>query len=72
MPGCSVSSRDFLGLAVRRAGHEVGVAVDGGAVTPLGSVNGSERADVLVQRVAEVPGVRDVAVMLRVSERRAA
>lgn len=30
MPGCSVSSRDFLGLAVRRAGHEIEVAVDGG------------------------------------------
>jgi osmotically-inducible protein OsmY len=37
-----------------------------------GSVDGSERADALVQRVAEVPGVRDVAAMLRVHDRRAA
>jgi osmotically-inducible protein OsmY len=43
-----------------------------GVVTLQGAVDGSERAEALVQRVAEVPGVRDVAAMLRVSERHAA
>lgn len=64
-----------LGDALPAAGvsaDEVAVAVDGGVVTLEGSVDGSDRADALVQRVAEVPGVRDVAAMLRVSERRAA
>lgn len=64
-----------LGDALPAAGvsaDEVTVAVDDGVVSLRGSVEGSDRADALVQRVAEVPGVRDVAAMLRVSERRAA
>lgn len=64
-----------LGDALPAAGvsaDDVAIAVDDGVVTLQGSVDGSDRADALVQRVAEVPGVRDVAAMLRVSERRAA
>jgi osmotically-inducible protein OsmY len=64
-----------LGDALPAAGvsaEEVEVEVDDGVVTLQGSVEGSERADALIERVAEVPGVRDVAAMLRVSERRAA
>lgn len=64
-----------LGAALPAAGvspADVTIAVDDGVVSLEGSVDGSERADALVQRVAEVPGVRDVAAMLRVSERRAA
>ena len=64
-----------LGDALPAAGvsaDDVEVAVDHGVVSLHGSVEGSERADALVQRVAEVPGVRDVAAMLRVHERHAA
>jgi osmotically-inducible protein OsmY len=64
-----------LGDALPAAGvstEDVDVAVDAGVVMLQGSVDGSERADALVQRVAEVPGVRDVAAMLRVHDRRAA
>jgi osmotically-inducible protein OsmY len=64
-----------LGDALPAAGvsaEEVEIEVDDGVVTLQGSVEGSERADALIERVAEVPGVRDVAAMLRVSERRAA
>lgn len=64
-----------LGDALPAAGvsaDDVMVTVDDGVVSLQGSVAGSERADELVQRVAEVPGVRDVAAMLRVSEQRAA
>jgi osmotically-inducible protein OsmY len=64
-----------LGDALPAAGvstEDVDVAVDAGVVMLEGSVDGSERADALVQRVAEVPGVRDVAAMLRVHDRRAA
>lgn len=58
--------------AVGVSADEVDIEVDGGVVTLQGAVDGSDRADALLQRVAEVPGVRDVAAMLRVSERRAA
>jgi osmotically-inducible protein OsmY len=61
--------------AFRAAGvstREVEVEVEDGVATLCGSVEGPERADALVQRVAKVPGVRDVAAMIRVSDRRAA
>jgi osmotically-inducible protein OsmY len=64
-----------LGDALPAAGIDpdaVDVDVQDGVVSLQGSVEGTERADALVQRVAEVPGVRDVAAMLRVSDRRAA
>lgn len=64
-----------LGEALPAAGvsaDHVAVEVDRGVVTLQGSVDGSDRADALIERVADVPGVRDVAAMLRVSERRAA
>jgi osmotically-inducible protein OsmY len=64
-----------LGDALPAAGvsvDDVDIEVEDGIVTVQGEVEGSDRADALVQRVAEVPGVRDVAAMLRVSERRAA
>ena len=48
------------------------VDVQDGIVSLQGAVDGTERADALVQKVAEVPGVRDVAAMLRVSDRHAA
>jgi osmotically-inducible protein OsmY len=61
--------------AFRAAGvstREVEVEVEDGVASLQGSVEGPERADALVQRVAKVPGVRDVAAMIRVSDRRAA
>jgi len=64
-----------LGDALPAAGIDpdaVDVEVQDGIVLLQGSVEGTERADALVQKVAEVPGVRDVAAMLRVSDRRAA
>jgi osmotically-inducible protein OsmY len=64
-----------LGDALPAAGvdpDEVDVEVNDGVVSLQGAVEGAERADALVQKVAEVPGVRDVAAMLRVSDRRAA
>src|SRR5262245_62448756 len=64
-----------LGDALPAAGvdpDEVEVEVADGVVSLHGAVEGTERADALVQKVAEVPGVRDVAAMLRVSDRRAA
>ena len=64
-----------LGDALPAAGvdpDEVDVEVNDGVVSLKGAVEGTERADALVQKVAEVPGVRDVAAMLRVSDRRAA
>ena len=64
-----------LGDAFPAAGVEptaVDIEVEDGVVTLQGAVEGADRADALVQRVAEVPGVRDVAAMIRVSERRAA
>jgi osmotically-inducible protein OsmY len=64
-----------LGDALPAAGvdpDEVDVDVRDGVVSLNGSVTGTERADALVQKVAEVPGVRDVAAMIRVSDRRAA
>ncbi len=51
---------------------EIDLCVEDGVVTVEGSVAGSDTADALIQRVAEVPGVRDVAAMIRVSERHAA
>ena len=64
-----------LGDALPAAGIDpdaLDVDVQDGIVSLQGSVDGTERADALVQKVAEVPGVRDVAAMLRVSDRRAA
>jgi osmotically-inducible protein OsmY len=51
---------------------EVALRVEDGVVTVEGSVAGSDTADALIQHVAEVPGVRNVAAMIRVSERHAA
>jgi len=65
----------ILGDALPAAGidpDEVDVEVADGVVSLHGSVEGTDRADALVQKVAEVPGVRDVAAMIRVSEQRAA
>ena len=64
-----------LGDALPAAGIDpdaLDVDVQDGIVSLQGAVDGTERADVLVQKVAEVPGVRDVAAMLRVSDRHAA
>jgi osmotically-inducible protein OsmY len=64
-----------LGDALPAAGvtaEQVDVDVDDGVVTLHGSVQGADTADELVSQVARVPGVRDVAAMIRVSERRAA
>ena len=64
-----------LGDALPAAGvdpDEVDIEVADGIVSLHGAVDGTQRADALVQKVAEVPGVRDVAAMLRVSDRRAA
>jgi osmotically-inducible protein OsmY len=64
-----------LGDALPAAGvdpDDVEVEVNDGVVSLQGAVEGTERADALVQKVAGVPGVRDVAAMLRVSDRRAA
>jgi osmotically-inducible protein OsmY len=64
-----------LGDALPAAGvplTAVDIEVEDGIVTVQGEIEGADRADALVQAVAEVPGVRDVAAMLRVSERRAA
>jgi osmotically-inducible protein OsmY len=64
-----------LGDALPAAGidpDEVDIEVADGVVSLHGAVEGTDRADALVQRVAEVPGVRDVAAMIRVSEQRAA
>jgi hypothetical protein len=64
-----------LGDALPAAGVDpetVEVEVEDGVVSLQGVVDGSEQADALVQKVAEVPGVRDVAAMIRVSDRRAA
>jgi len=60
LPAAGVSARD------------IEVEVEDGVVVLHGVVEGGDRADELVQRVAGVPGVRDVAAMIRVSERRAA
>lgn len=52
--------------------EDVDVEVHDGVVELSGAVEGSERADALIGQVASVPGVKDVAAMLRVSERHAA
>jgi signal transduction histidine kinase len=66
--------RDYLGLirseAFRGAGvptQDVDVRVEDGVAILRGSVSGREAADGLVSRTAKVPGVRDVAAMLRVT-----
>jgi osmotically-inducible protein OsmY len=71
----AVIEHRVLGDALPAAGvdpEQVDVEVENGVVSLHGSVEGTQRADALVQKVAEVPGVRDVAAMLRVSDRRAA
>lgn len=52
--------------------REVAVEVEDGIATLHGSVDGRSIADNLVARVGKVPGVQDVAAMLRVSENNAA
>ncbi len=52
--------------------EQIDIEVEDGVVTVQGAVEGSERADELVHQVARIPGVRDVAAMIRVSEQRAA
>jgi osmotically-inducible protein OsmY len=64
-----------LGDALPAVGVPAGaidVEVECGVVTLQGAVEGSDRADELVQRVAKVPGVRDVAAMIRVFDPRVA
>jgi osmotically-inducible protein OsmY len=64
-----------LGDALPAAGvepDEIEIEVADGIVSLHGAIEGTARADALVQKVAEVPGVRDVAAMIRVSDRRAA
>ena len=46
--------------------HDVDVRVEQGVVTLRGQVDGSNLADDLIARVQSVPGVVDVAAMLRV------
>ena len=56
--------------ALRGAGvptRDVDVRVEDGVAILRGSVNGREAADGLVSRTAKVPGVREVAAMLRVT-----
>jgi len=49
------------------AAHDVDIRVERGVVTLRGSVEGRTLADDLVARVRKVPGVRDVAAMLKVT-----
>jgi osmotically-inducible protein OsmY len=78
--GLAVVSDELIELAVRAdalpaagvSSDEVALGVEAGVVTLEGSVAGSDTADALIQRVSEVPGVRDVAAMIRVSDRHAA
>jgi osmotically-inducible protein OsmY len=62
--------------ALRTAGvstKDVAVEVEDGVVTLRGTVEGRSTADELVAQVTKVPGVREVAAILRVSnEQRAA
>jgi osmotically-inducible protein OsmY len=52
---------------------DVELSIDeSGVATLRGSVESSKQADELVAQVASLPGVHDVAALLRVSERRAA
>jgi hypothetical protein len=51
-----------VGISTR----DVEVAVEGGVATLRGSVDSHSLADDLVARVRKVPGVRDVASMIRV------
>jgi osmotically-inducible protein OsmY len=58
---------------VQEALKDVELSIDeSGVATLRGSVPSSKQADELVAQVASLPGVNDVAAMLRVSERRAA
>ena len=53
--------------------QDVELSIDeSGVATLRGSVETSKQADELVAQVAGLPGVNDVAAMLRVSDRRAA
>ena len=57
----------------KEALKDVELSIDeSGVATLRGSVESSKQADDLVAQVASLPGVNDVAAMLRVSERRAA
>jgi hypothetical protein len=59
--------------ALRDAGvstKDVEVDVEKGVATLRGSVESSSRADDLIERVSKVPGVQDVAAMIRVSTAR--
>jgi len=58
--------------AVGVSPRDISVEVEDGVATLRGSIEGTERADALIERVADTPGVRDVAAMIRVSDRRAA
>ena len=55
----------------RRDAHEalqdVELSIDEGVATLRGSVESSKQADELVEHVASLPGVNDVAAMLRVT-----
>ncbi len=55
--------------ALRHAGVSTGdvdVRVEAGVATIHGTVGSPAQADALVQRVAKVPGVQDVAAMIRI------
>lgn len=68
-------SRRIRNVALPAVGvstREIDVEVHDGIVELRGSVEGSERADALLNNVAKMPGVRDVAAVIRVSDRRAA
>lgn len=45
---------------------DIEVSVEAGVAAIQGSVDSSNQADALVERVASVPGVHDVAAMLRI------
>lgn len=60
-----IRSEAFRGAGVPT--QDVDVRVEDGVAILRGSVAGRETADGLVSRTAKVPGVRDVAAMLRVT-----
>jgi BON domain len=60
-----IRSDAFRGAGVST--RDVEVQVEGGVAVLRGSVEGRAAADSLVERTAKVPGVRDVAAMLRVT-----
>jgi hypothetical protein len=60
-------ARRHTGRDVQEALQDVELSIDEGVATLRGSVESSKQADELVERVATLPGVNDVATMLRVT-----